>query len=60
MSMKLQEEGKNKKSICPSEMELVNGSLVKAFSNTFCTWDDYKDGVLCKIVMDDSKYSCKW
>lgn len=37
MSMKLQEEGKNKNktSVCPSGMELVNGSLVKNFSNTF-------------------------
>lgn len=33
MSMKLQEEGKT--SVCPSGMELVNGSLVRTFSNTF-------------------------
>lgn len=35
--MKLREEGKskNKTSTCPRGVELVNGSLVKTFSNTF-------------------------
>lgn len=50
-------------------MELVNCSLDKMFSDNFAhrfksrcmssILDECKDGVLWKIVMHNSKYSCK-